>query len=167
MKSRIPASLLALAPAVSAGVFVVMFAVSASAPVAAAPEKSRGLRITKECSNYSYLAGDFCTITSSNLDEIPVDSTITYDQAFGIPAGMLDSNVVLDAGNGNWAVGRCTLVGATGRGRVPSRTAQERSPASVREWTSRLRTEASTGSGREPTASTRSTAGIGNSPTAS
>jgi hypothetical protein len=29
---------------------------------------------------------------------------------------MLDSNVVLDAGNGNRAVGRCTLDGTTGLG---------------------------------------------------
>ena len=33
-----------------------------------------------------------------------------------IPAGMLDSNVVLDAGNGNRAVGRCTLDLVTGLG---------------------------------------------------
>jgi hypothetical protein len=39
-----------------------------------------------------------------------------YDQAFGIPAGMLDSNIILDAGFGNRAIGRCTLDGATGLG---------------------------------------------------
>ena len=46
---------------------------------------------------------------SSNLAEIVVGSPITYDQAAGIPAGLLDSNIVLDAGSGNRAVGRCTL----------------------------------------------------------
>ena len=61
-------------------------------------------------------AGSFCTITSSNLSRILVGSTIVYDQAAGIPAGMLDSNVVLDAGNGNRAVGRCTLDFSTGLG---------------------------------------------------
>ena len=60
--------------------------------------------------------GRFCTITSSNLARIKVGSKIYYDQASGIPAGLLDSNVVLDAGNGNRAVGRCTLELATGLG---------------------------------------------------
>jgi hypothetical protein len=60
-------------------------------------------------SAYTGAAGSFCTITSSNLAAIPVGSKVLYDQAAGIPAGFLDSNVVLDAGNGNWAVGRCTL----------------------------------------------------------
>ena len=36
-----------------------------------------------------------------------------YDQAAGVPEGMLDSNVILDAGHGNRAVGRCTLDAAT------------------------------------------------------
>src|ERR1043165_3607236 len=76
------------------------------------------LHVTKQCSQPQYqgLAGQFCTITSSNLDEIKVGSRIFYDQAAGIPAGMLDSNVVLDAGGGNRAVGRCTLDGGTGLG---------------------------------------------------
>ncbi len=39
-----------------------------------------------------------------------------YDQAAGIPEGMLDSNVILDAGNGDRAVGRCTLDASTGVG---------------------------------------------------
>src|SRR5215208_955776 len=101
---------------IAVSVVVIMFTATAGVPAAAAPEKKRALRVTKECSQFHYLAGDYCTITSSNLDEIPVGTRITYDQAFGIPTGMLDSNVVLDAGNGSWAVGRCTLVGATGRG---------------------------------------------------
>jgi len=39
-----------------------------------------------------------------------------YDQAAGVPSGMLDSNIVLDAGGGNGAVGRCTLDFSTERG---------------------------------------------------
>lgn len=85
------------------------------APVSAS-ERNGHLRVTKECSEYTYAAGSFCTITSSNIPEIKVGSKVVYDQAFGIPTGMLDSNVVLDAGNGNRAVGRCTLDGATGLG---------------------------------------------------
>jgi hypothetical protein len=72
-------------------------------------ERSGILEITKECSQDQGRAGDFCTITSSNLQQIAVGSKVFYDQAAGIPAGLLDSNVVLDAGEGNRAIGRCTL----------------------------------------------------------
>ena len=74
------------------------------------------LHVTKECSQYSGAAGSFCTIKSSNLAEIEIDSIVFYDQAAGIPTGLLDSNVVLDAGNGDRAVGRCTLDLSTGLG---------------------------------------------------
>jgi hypothetical protein len=84
--------------------------------VRASSEQSGRLRITKECSAYTGGAGSFCTITSSNFAAIPIGSKVLYDQAAGVPAGLLDSNVVLDAGNGNRAVGRCTLDGATSVG---------------------------------------------------
>ena len=99
------ASLVVLAPVPSIGV----------AAVSAAPRKGN-LHLTKECSEYNYAAGDFCTITLSNVAEIGVDSKIFYDQPADTPKGLLDSNVVLDAGNGNRAVGRCTLDLATNLG---------------------------------------------------
>jgi hypothetical protein len=71
---------------------------------------------TKECSQNTGQPGGFCTFTSSDLSEIVVGSKIFYDQAFGVPAGMLDSNVILDAGAPNRAIGRCTLDGSTGVG---------------------------------------------------
>ena len=71
--------------------------------------KHRQLHATKNCAEYTGLAGSFCTITSSSLPQIKVGSKVIYDQAAGVPAGMLDSNIVLDAGEGNRAVGRCTL----------------------------------------------------------
>lgn len=67
------------------------------------------LHVTKECSKYEFTAGSSCTTTSSNLSEILVGSKIFYDQPANIPTGLLDSNVVLDAGDGDRAVGRCTL----------------------------------------------------------
>ena len=87
-------------------------AVSASA----SSDRTRDLHVIKECSHYNGNAGDFCTITSSNLPAIKVNSRIFYDQALGIPEGLLDSNVVLDAGGGNRAVGRCTLDNTTNLG---------------------------------------------------
>jgi hypothetical protein len=68
------------------------------------------LHIQKNCASYNGLPGGHCTIVSSNLPEIPAGSIVYYTQAFGIlnPA-WLDSNIVLDAGNGNKAAGRCTV----------------------------------------------------------
>ena len=99
------ASFAALTPAPSIGVA----SVSASA-------RKGDLHVTKECSKYNGAAGSFCTITSSNLTNILVGSKVFYDQAVGIPTGLLDSNVVLDAGDGDRAVGRCTLDLSTGLG---------------------------------------------------
>jgi hypothetical protein len=93
------ASVVALTLALSTG----------AASVSAHSERNRPLHVTKECSQYHGAAGEFCTITSSNLARIKVGSRVYYDQPASIPAGMLDSNVVLDAGNGNRAVGRCTV----------------------------------------------------------
>ncbi len=86
--------------------------------VSASNAQNGQLHVTKQCSQprYEGVAGQFCTITSSNLDEIKVGSKVFYDQNAGIPAGLLDSNIVLDAGSGNRAVGRCTLDMGTGLG---------------------------------------------------
>ena len=100
------ASFAALTPALSIGV----------ASVSASAERTRKLHVTKECSEYFGAAGDWCTVTVSSLRRLPVGSRILYSQAMGIPAGLLDSNVVLDAGDGSRAVGRCTLDLATGLG---------------------------------------------------
>jgi hypothetical protein len=88
---------------------LVLVAVAFAHKAALAQEKKGQLHVTKNCSEYSGAAGSFCTITSSNLAEIKVGTKVFYDQAAGIPTGMLDSNVVLYAGTGDWAVGHCTL----------------------------------------------------------
>jgi hypothetical protein len=69
--------------------------------------RSGELHIIKNCNNYTGQAGSHCTIASSNLAEIPPGATVFYDQSFGVPIGMLDSNVVLSVATGDWAVGRC------------------------------------------------------------
>lgn len=84
--------------------------------VSASSDRDGELHVTKECSQYTGLAGSFCTITSANIAEIRVGSKVFYDQPDGVPQGMLDSNVVLDAGRGNRAVGRCTLDDTTNLG---------------------------------------------------
>ena len=76
------------------------------------------LHITKECSSYTGLAGQFCTITSSNLKQIAVGSTVVY--AKGAGATSLDSDIALyQPGHRNdVAFGHVTLDFVKGRGLV-------------------------------------------------
>ena len=90
--------------------------VSAAATSLSASPRSGDLHVTKECGDYHGAAGEFCTITSSNVKAIEVGSRVIYLQAKG--ATSLDSDVVLDVpgpGN-NKAFGHCTLDFATGVG---------------------------------------------------
>ena len=86
------------------------FSLSMGVPSVSASEARKGqLHVTKDCPLYTGAAGDYCTIKTSNLAEIKPGSNVYYDQAAGTPAGFLDSNIVLNVGTGDWAVGRCTL----------------------------------------------------------
>jgi hypothetical protein len=78
--------------------------------------RSGDLHLTKECSEYTGAAGDFCTITSSNLDEIVVGSKVIYEGAAG--QGTLDTDIRLDAGSGNVANGHVVLDLAADKGVV-------------------------------------------------
>ena len=119
MKNSKPILVLAVILMVSLGALT--HAVSKGArPVQAFSEQngqqSGQLHITKLCSDYKGAAGDHCTIATSNVFVLPPGTTVYYDQAFGIPAGNLDSNVMLCVSSGHWAVVRCTVEGATGQG---------------------------------------------------
>lgn len=62
--------------------------------------RSGALHVTKECSEFTRLAGGFCTITSSNLKQIEVGTKVIYTVASG--PTVLDSDVTLDPpGPGN------------------------------------------------------------------
>jgi len=74
------------------------------------------LHVTKECSAYKGAAGDYCTIVSSNLEEIATGAKVIYAEAAG--SGALDTEVTLDAGSGNTARGHVTLDLAAGSGEV-------------------------------------------------
>ena len=89
--------------------------VAASHSAGSSP-RSGALNVTKDCSTYFGRAGDYCTITSSNLKAIEVGSRITYASAAVWPN--LDTDIVLDPpgpGN-NRAFGHCTLNLVTGIG---------------------------------------------------
>jgi hypothetical protein len=88
--------------------------------------RSGALHVTKECSQYTRLAGSFCTITSSNLKQIEVGSKVIYTIDSG--PTVLDSDVTLEPpGPGNnrafghcrldlvTRVGLCTFSGGTGK----------------------------------------------------
>jgi hypothetical protein len=80
-----------------------------SLPVLAASARRGELHVIKDCSTKTADPGSFCVVTSSDLPEIVVGSKVFYFQSPIPSTGLQDSNVVLDAGDGNRAVGRCTL----------------------------------------------------------
>ena len=87
---------------------------------AASFPRSGDLHVAKTCppSTYTGAAGDFCTVTSSNVTEIEVGSRVVYAQAANFSTLSLDSDVVIDVpgpGN-NTAFGHCQVNLATGIG---------------------------------------------------
>ena len=85
------------------------------APAAAASPRSGDLHITKECSEYTFEAGSFCTIESSNIKALARGDRIVYAEAAG--ADSLDTDISIAARPGNIAAGHCTLVFASLPGR--------------------------------------------------
>lgn len=80
------------------------------APSASASDVRRGrIHLIKDCSGKTAEPGSFCVVTSANLPEIVAGSKVFYFQSPIPSTGLQDSNVVLDAGDANRAVGRCTL----------------------------------------------------------
>jgi hypothetical protein len=81
-----------------------------------ASPRSGDLHITKECSQFHGNAGEFCTITSSNVKAIEKGTRVVY--ANGVVFPTLDTDVVLDTpgpGN-NTGYGHCTVDVRTGLG---------------------------------------------------
>jgi len=82
--------------------------------------RSGALHVTKNCLEYTRLAGGFCTITSSNLAQIEAGSKVIYATAADLTLGVLDSDIVLDSpgpGN-NLAFGHVHLALVAGVGTV-------------------------------------------------
>jgi hypothetical protein len=74
------------------------------------------LHVMKECSEYTFEAFSFCTITSSNVPALPAGSKVVYLQAPS--ASSLDSDFVIVVGPGKLALGHVTLDRGTGTGEV-------------------------------------------------
>jgi len=94
-----------LLAAVAAGAF----AVASSAGSTGSLPRSEALHVTKECSQYTFAAGSFCTITSSNLNAIKVGSRVVYASAANLAAGVLDSDLMIDGPGNNSAFGHVVL----------------------------------------------------------
>src|ERR1700732_5374442 len=103
---RSPVRMLAAAIAILA-VTAGALALSAYFGKSAAGGRSGQLHATKDCAKYTGLAGSSCIFTSSNLSEIKVGSLMVYLQAKG--KSLLESDVVLVVGQGNYATGHCHL----------------------------------------------------------
>lgn len=90
------------------------FCVSAASSRNQTPRGTKPLHVTKDCSGAKGVAGNFCTIRSSNVKALPVGSKIFYLQPGGTT--VLNSDTAIYAGPGNIAAGHCLLRFATGVG---------------------------------------------------
>ena len=81
---------------------------ASSLPANAEDMTYKPLSLSKECSKFTAHSGDFCTITESSMAAIPKGSKVFY---FGPILGpvILATDVVLDAGDGNIALGSCNV----------------------------------------------------------
>jgi hypothetical protein len=73
--------------------------------------KSGELHLTKECGDYSALAGGFCTITQSNLKEITVGTREFALKDADLVAGTLNSDGLLYVKDGEIALNHCDIFG--------------------------------------------------------
>ncbi len=76
----------------------------------------RELHVAKECSEYTGLAGSFCTITSSNLEAIPVGSKVVYATAAGDQG--IESDIIIETENDENVTGHVVLDMTTNTGTV-------------------------------------------------
>lgn len=106
---RVKSAITSFALVLFAGAALILSMTSGAALVSAHSDRSGKLRVTKDCTGWEGKPGQFCTITASNVGPIKARSKIYYVQAAGIVEGLLDSSVVLDAGGGNRAFGRCSV----------------------------------------------------------
>jgi hypothetical protein len=84
---------------------------------ASSSARSGALHVTKECSEYFGRAGEFCTITSSNIPQIKTGMKVVYLAPLGADL-RLDTDIVLSFEHGSAANGHVVLDAVTADGRV-------------------------------------------------
>ena len=77
--------------------------------MATEPPKLQPIKISKECSKYTGETPSFCTITESDLKEIPVGTNVLYYGPVLNSPFFSSSSVVLAVGPGNSAIGHCIV----------------------------------------------------------
>jgi len=99
------------------GSFAVMVLSAFMVPIqATAQEGQKGqIHVQKVCppATFTGAPGSYCTITVSDLAAIPANiARVYYDEPNTLPIGtvaFLDSKILVYAGPGNWAMGRCAV----------------------------------------------------------
>jgi hypothetical protein len=103
----------------SFGLLLVAVAAGVVVTAGSASPRSGALHVEKECSVQDGDAGDFCTITSSNINAIKPGSRVVYASAAGDPVpGQLNSDLIIDGPGNNTANGHVVLDLSTGTGVV-------------------------------------------------
>ncbi len=81
----------------------------ATAGSATADPRSGVLHLTKDCSQYTFQAGSFCTVTSSNINAIQPGSKVVYGSAANVALDVLDSDLVIDGPGNDTVFGHVVL----------------------------------------------------------
>jgi hypothetical protein len=102
-------------PVVAAAILALTLAVPA---VSASSPRSGDLHVTKECSQYDYTPGGFCTITSSNINAIKVGSRVVYLSAPDFVSMTIDTDLMIVRQGDSTAYGHVVLDLLTGTGTV-------------------------------------------------
>jgi hypothetical protein len=91
---------------------VIVGSVAAVMPAASASPRAGALHVTKDCREYSGKPGGYCTIRSSNIKATKVGSKVVYTSPPSAE-GTLDSDLVVDNGDGSRLFGHVTLNATT------------------------------------------------------
>jgi len=100
--------------AVAASVVALAASVLVVSASAQANHRTRAFHLTKNCDEYQFGVGSYCTVSTSNVAQIPTGARIFYAQAAA--NGALDSDIILYAGRGDTATGHCYVDFSTGNG---------------------------------------------------
>ena len=84
-----------------------ILALSLGAPTVMAAEDPQPVHMVKDCSTFAGTIPSLCTIRSSTLGEIGIETEVWYNGPVLTNQAFLSSKVLLDAHNGDTATGYC------------------------------------------------------------
>ena len=89
---------------------------SFSASTASATSTPRPLHMVKDCRTYNGVAPTYCTVTMSNLPEVPIGTKIWYTGPVLTNNLFLSSNVTFEPQDGSSATGYCIFETKSSKG---------------------------------------------------